>query len=337
MRRYVPAASVLSATIAAALGLLFLPTRPPLLLMAVAAGAPLTALLLAGAAARFDGAPGRVVGAVIVGATAIPVVVAVTHGGVAAVTWLLVEPLADAGSGLLDALDTDPTILEVLGNPWALMFLVELAVVAPILEEGLKPIGAAVMRPRSRRDAFLIGAGVGAGFAAAENVLFASGWFFSSDAWLPIALLRSSGAAIHLIGPGLVSVALFERRAALPDRLPVSKAFLIATGIHALWNGSIAVAVVLFNEREVVAGGLGGDALSWGVSLSVLLTALGAVALGGIVAAGRWASGDEGGAKPFGAVTFDRPEAVAGWAGIGVVLLVPITILVLVFPGFLAL
>jgi RsiW-degrading membrane proteinase PrsW (M82 family) len=337
MKRYLPAAAALAITIASAVALLFLPGRPPALLLLVAVGAPITALLLATGASGFEGRPGRVAGAVIIGATAIPAMVLALRGGVAAAAWLLVEPLAEAGRGLLDALDAEPTVLEVLTNPWAVVFLVELAVVAPLIEEGLKPLGAVVMRPGSRRGAFVLGAAVGAGFAAAENIMYASGWLFSSDAWLPVALLRSCGAAIHLLGAGVVAVAVYERRAGLADRLPVWKAFLIATGLHATWNGTIAVAVVLFNGREVIAGGLGGDAQSWGVSLSVLLTVLGIVALGGVLAAGRWSSGDEGGGAPFRSMTFDRPEVVAGWAGIGVVLLVPITILVLAFPEFLAL
>jgi len=335
-RRYFPAASVAVVTITADLLLLLAHVRSFPLLLVAAAGPPAAALLLGRAATGETGAVGKMVGGVLIGATAVPILVLMTHGVFVAISWGFVEPLADAGTELLDQIEVDPSLVEILTNPWALWFLVGLAVVAPLSEEFFKPLGAFLLRAKSRREAFLLGASVGAGFAAIENVMYASGWWWSFESWLPIAVLRSSGAALHLLGAGLVSLAIYERRTRT-GRSSILKMFGLAGGVHALWNGTIAVVIILFTERHLIAGGLSGTSLSWGVALSVFLGALGVLMLGGIVVAGKWASTDTADRAILSDLSFERPVIVAGWAALACLMLIPLAVMILVFPNYLAL
>jgi len=334
-RRFGTALAALAATLTSFALLLWWEDSPGILLIVAAFGPPVTALLLARAAA---GGPVRLEGllrAFVVGGTLIPAIVIAIHGVVFSAVFAAVAPLADAGRDLFDDLRVDPALVDVLTNPWALFFLVELALVAPIAEETLKPLGARIARPRSRREAFLFGAAAGAGFAAVENVLYATGWFWSFDWFLPVAVLRSSGAALHLLGAGLISVALYERRQGMANRTSVGAMWGIAIGIHALWNGSIAVSIILYEEQARLAG-IGGSSLDWGIALDVMLGVIGMVLLGAIVVAGRWAASDEP-APLASSLDLTRPSMVAGWAGIAALLIVPATIAILVFPGFVAL
>jgi RsiW-degrading membrane proteinase PrsW (M82 family) len=334
--RYAPAAIAGIVTVAADAVLLFARTRSFPLLLVAAIGPPLTALLLGRAAAGGAGSVGKLVGGVVLGATVVPFLVVLTHGGFAALSWGLVAPLADAGTDLLDQLEVDPTLLDVFGDPWALLFLVQLAVVAPLSEEFFKPLGAILLRASSRSEAFLTGAAVGAGFAAAENILYASGWWWSYDSWLPIAILRSAGAGLHLLGAGLVTLAVYEWRTGT-GRSSILKTYGLAGGLHALWNGGIAVMIILFTERHIVAGGLSGSSLSWGISLAVYLGALGVLVLGGMVVAGRWSATTVAEGPMFGRVSLDRPAVVAGWAAVTCAMLIPLAVMILVFPRYLAL
>ena len=59
---------------------------------------------------------------------------------------------------LADELGADPELVRILSSGWAYVMIVELAVVAPLAEETLKPLGAVVRRPRTSREAFLFGA-----------------------------------------------------------------------------------------------------------------------------------------------------------------------------------
>lgn len=333
-RQYRIPAMALAVTVAAILLVLSWDDAPGVLLLVAAVGPPISALLLARSAAGGGSSLRRLAAAFGLGATLIPFLVITVHGAVLAAVYTLVEPLGEAGRDLLDGLRVDPTFVEVLTSPWALLFLVELALVAPLAEESLKPLAARIVRPGSRREAFLLGAAAGAGFAAIEDVLYASGWFFSSEWWLPIAVLRSTGAALHLLGAGLISVALYERRQHVGRPTSLAKVWGLAVGIHAFWNGAIAVAMMLFEERSRV--GLGGSGWEWGIALDVLLGMVGMALLGALVVAARWAVPEEPRSGER-VVDLGRPEVVAGWATLTALMLIPAIVLILVFPSFLEL
>ena len=326
-RRYGPVLVGLAVTVGSMLLALFWDESPPVLLLVAAVGSPISAYLLAHAAAGGGVSLRRILTAGVLGATLVPVLVLTVSGAVFSLVYGLVEPLTGSASDLLDDLRFDPTLVDVLTSPWALVFLVELALVAPLVEETFKPLGARLLRPGWRREAFLLGAAAGAGFAAIEDVLYASGWFASAEWWLPVAVLRSTGAALHILGAGLISLALYERRTG-EGRGRVGAMWGLAVGIHAFWNGSIAVAIILFEELD-----RDGASLSWGVALSAVLGTMGMLLLGSLVVAGRWSSADAGERV----LELTRPTVIAGWAGLAALMIVPTVILLLAFPGFVAL
>jgi RsiW-degrading membrane proteinase PrsW (M82 family) len=332
--RYTLPGVALAVTLGAIGLVLFAPFDPGPFLVVAAIGPPVTALLLA--AAVSGGASRSLVPSALIGAVVIPMLVLLAGGALAAIVFGLVEPLAEAGRDLLDELRVDPTLLGVLSSPWAVVLLVQLAVAAPLIEEALKPLGSLTRRPSSARDAFLFGVAAGAGFAAVENLLYASGWFLWGESWLAVSLLRSVGAAIHPLGAGLVSLGVWT---ATQNRRPgvAFASFGAAAAVHALWNGTIAVILVLFNERDFVAGGLGGTALTWGVTLAVLLVLLGGAALAGLVGLARRVAGTEAPERVMPRLAPSGPRGIVAWAAAMVLLLVPAAILILEFPDFLAL
>lgn len=333
VRRYGWALAGLVTTTAATVVALSWAEAPGVLTWVATIGPPMTALLLAVAAVG----PGvqilRVGRVFALGATLIPILAIATYAAVGSLVFVLVEPLSTFATDLLDDLRVDPTLLEVMANPWALVMLIQLAVMAPLVEETLKPLAAGIGRPASRAHAFVLGAAAGAGFAAIENVLYASGWFWG-NLWLPVAVLRSSGAALHLLGAGLISVAIYERRAGLRPRTSVVHMWGIGLAIHAFWNGSVAVAIVLFHGRGAL--GLQGTGTGWGTGLQVLLGAFGMLLMGAIVVAGRWARAET--PQALGRVIDPaRPAVVAAWAGLACLMIVPTVVLILAFPDFLSL
>lgn len=332
--RFVLPGAALAATLGSIGAVLFAPIDPGPFLVVAAVGPPVTALLLADAVA--GGASRSLVPSVLIGAIVVPVLVLIAGGALAAAVFGLVEPLAEAGRDLLDELRVDPTLLGVLSSPWAVVLLVHLAVAAPLVEEALKPLGSMTRRPASARDAFLFGAAAGAGFAAVENLLYASGWFMWGESWLAIALLRSVGAAVHPLGAGLVSLGVWT---AMQKRRPgiAFGAFGAAATVHGLWNGTIAVTLVLFNERDFVGGGLGGTALTWGVTLAVLLVLLGGAALAGLAGLAGRVSGEEVPERLVPRLAPSGPRGIVAWAAVSALLLIPAAILILEFPDFLAL
>jgi hypothetical protein len=141
----------------------------------------------------------------------VPILV-ILFGAVLATVYGLVAPFAAAGRDLLDELRVQPDLVDVLANPWSLLFLVELALVAPIAEESLKPLAARLVRPRSRREAFLLG-------AAAERVRRRRGFLYPQGGGTP----PTGGSRLRCCAPpGRAPpvrcrtdlVALYERRAA---------------------------------------------------------------------------------------------------------------------------
>ncbi len=248
----------------------------------------------------------------------------------------IVTPLADAYRAALGEAGTNG-IPDTLLTGWALFIFVQAALVAPLAEETLKPLGALLRRPRSRHEAFLFGAAAGAGFAAVENLLYASaGVAFAGVGWLPVALIRSTGAGLHLFGASLISLAWYERRTR-PDTplVGLGAAWSTAIGAHALWNGLIVVANVAFASGGIPAGT--NASIRWGAALLVMLAALGALALVALVLAAKSVRSGRPVAvmEPLRALA--RPAGIMGWSVAVVTLLVPVAVAVAVFPSVVAL
>lgn len=119
--------------------------------------------------------------------------------------------------------------------------LIFAAVIGPLIEEAFKPLAIWLLGKRlhSPAEGFALGALCGAGFALLEGLLAASG----SPEMLGFGLAgRAAGSLMHITASGLVgwgiASACLERRY---GRL--AGAYLLASALHGLWNGSALLAV----------------------------------------------------------------------------------------------
>ncbi|MCK6540088.1 MAG: PrsW family glutamic-type intramembrane protease, partial [Anaerolineales bacterium] len=163
----------------------------------------------------------------------------------------LVFNLADTLSGnlrdLFRALASDE-VAEALTNPGFIFIFVQIAVIAPLAEEIAKPlITLPLLRHLGRREAFWVGALAGAGFAALENVIYAT---FGFSIWGGILLVRALGGALHPLGSGLVAQGW---RGVLRGEKDAGKNWLkrygIAVAVHAAWNGGSLLVITLGGAR----------------------------------------------------------------------------------------
>jgi RsiW-degrading membrane proteinase PrsW (M82 family) len=151
------------------------------------------------------------------------------------------------GNRLLDAL-AGKDIASALTNPAFIYLFVEIAIIAPLAEEFAKPlVTLPLIGKLPRREAFLVAAMAGAGFAALENVLYASfGLYF----WAGILVVRALGGAIHPLGAGLVGMSWRDVLNREPGAWGRGVArFGLAAGMHALWNGGSLIVITLAGAR----------------------------------------------------------------------------------------
>jgi len=252
------------------------------------------------------------------------VVALLSHAVVFGFAYLFFLGFADAAVDLLDVLRVDPRFVAAAGSPWALLLFIELAVVAPLTEEVGKAVGASVFRPVDRRTAFMSGVAAGAGFAMVENLLYASFGGFLGGAWEPIVVARMLGAAVHPLATGLVVLGWWEWRQS-QDFGQLAKRFFAGAGVHAIWNASLVVIAIAALALELDSLG------EWGVVSLAYSAGLGAVA-----AAVLWrltASVDDN----SGIALLDSRDGrvMAAWTLIAASFLVPVAMLVLVYPAFL--
>lgn len=339
MKRFAISTAFGLATIAATVTSLVVTDPSMGLLVVVAVGAPLTVFSLVRALAdpRAEGRSTWL--SLVLGATVIPAIVLVLHGFFLALGYNLVAPFVEPAREFWQQMRADPDLFRILTSGWALALIIELAVVAPLAEETTKPLAALVRRPRSARDAFLFGAAAGTGFAMIENVLYASGWFFGSlEGWLPIAVVRMLGAGLHALGAGLVSWGFFQLRTGTAGRWRRFWLSLwVALTAHGMWNGSVAVAIALAAARET--GGLRGryDAYAWGVVLLLLLAMLGVLVHAALLLAARRIGRGESPLRAASVQEAATPQSIAAWGLVSSAFLIPVTIVILVYPNVIRL
>jgi RsiW-degrading membrane proteinase PrsW (M82 family) len=311
----------------------------PLCLMVAAVAPPLAAVVW-----MLDHQPGALTwrrsGVAFVGGATVSVVLAVIlevllPGIVLLLVLGLAEPALDSLGRLFDAL-AGREVAKVLTSPGFLFALIELAVVAPLVEETVKPlITLPLLRHLERpRDALLLGAAAGAGFAALENALYATAGL---RIWAGILAVRALGAAVHPLGTGLVTLGWHGLLRGQPDG---GRHWLggygLAIGIHALWNGGITLLLALagaqfFGELPPEVDVLGATVAG---SLLALLAVEGVVAFVGARALARRLAKD---AETRRDVEREGPvlsglssdQAMAVWALVCLLALLPVGLAVL--------
>ena len=130
----------------------------------------------------------------------------------------------------------DPQIYNLL--------LITVAIVAPLVEEAVKPLAAVILigRVRSAAEAFVLGLSCGIGFDLIET----SGYISSSyPDWLSTALIRTGAGLLHGLGAAMVVLGWYFLTH--PGKNRVGKAlgcWLYAVVQHAVWNGSWGLALL---------------------------------------------------------------------------------------------
>jgi hypothetical protein len=109
-----------------------------------------------------------------------------------------------------------------------------IAVLVPLIEEALKPLGLWLLAGRrfSPAEGFVAGVLSGAGFALFENLIATSA---GGEGWAMLAVVRISTALLHMLTTGLVGWALAHAWSrGRYFRLAFAYSFSVA--LHGLWN-----------------------------------------------------------------------------------------------------
>jgi RsiW-degrading membrane proteinase PrsW (M82 family) len=143
------------------------------------------------------------------------------------------------GESFLQSFDpSDP--LQVL------MFVLAASVVAPIIEEGFKPLGAVLLLPRVRgpAEAFLLGLAAGEGFAVIETLSY---FGLGQADWITVAIDRVGAGLLHGVGAGMGALGwyyLFRGKGVSHRWLLGFGALAYAVIQHGIFNASGLVVIV---------------------------------------------------------------------------------------------
>jgi RsiW-degrading membrane proteinase PrsW (M82 family) len=173
-----------------------------------------------------------------------------------------------------------PEAGQALTDPAFVYIFIQVAVIAPLVEELVKPlVTLPLLRQLNRQETFWVGALAGAGFAALENVIYAGSGF---GIWAGILVVRALGGALHPLGSGLVALGWRDVLRGEPNALTNwVKKYALAVLIHAAWNGGSLLVITLgsaqfFGAMPPEIGVLG---LSMGGTTLAFLLILGIAAL----------------------------------------------------------
>jgi len=124
-----------------------------------------------------------------------------------------------------------------------LLFII-LSVIAPLVEEAVKPLAVIVLvgRIQSATEAFVLGLSCGIGFDLVETSGYISMGGYHD--WLGIALERSTAGLLHGFGAAMASLGWYyiTHPKSIKNRVPVALGcWAYALLQHAIWNGSFGL------------------------------------------------------------------------------------------------
>jgi len=172
-------------------------------------------------------------------------------------------PLREEISSLVQRLPqstASPAILERVAGKYLFMPGVVIsvfsyvAVVIPLVEELIKPIGVWLLAGRSLspREGFSLGVLSGAGYALFENLMLSA----NAEVWSAVIITRLGTTGVHMLTSGMVGWGLSSAWTEA-KYLRLAKAFLVSIVIHGLWNAlNILSVLVQFDEAGDVLGSL---------------------------------------------------------------------------------
>lgn len=164
-------------------------------------------------------------------------------------------------------------VLQALNDPnfnpdpslYGVLFLM-LAVVAPIVEELVKPLAVVILigRVRSKAEAFALGLACGIGFNLVETTGYISS---GANDWLNVALIRSGAGLLHGFGAAMVALGWYilthkDEGRWLRRLLLGFGCGLYAVFQHALWNGSWGL--------QLIPGPIGDFFTNWSWTVGTL-------------------------------------------------------------------
>ena len=121
--------------------------------------------------------------------------------------------------------------------------LILVSIIAPFVEELLKPIGLLLIikRLKTPYEGVLYGVACGMGFAIIENMLyelFILLWY-GPDAWTLNAFVRGIGSTVlHAVGPAAIGFAIaYSRQMNKPMKFYLLYAYIFGFVMHGAWNG----------------------------------------------------------------------------------------------------
>jgi RsiW-degrading membrane proteinase PrsW (M82 family) len=130
-------------------------------------------------------------------------------------------------------------------DPGTVFFLlILLSVIAPIVEEGFKPLAVITMigRIRSASEAFILGMACGIGFDVIETTAYIAQGY---QDWINIAIERSTAGLLHGLGAGMMALGWYyitHKDALKRYHLQIGLGcMLYAILQHAIWNGSFVL------------------------------------------------------------------------------------------------
>lgn len=148
----------------------------------------------------------------------------------------------------------DPSVYTII--------LITVAVMAPLVEEAVKPLAVVVLigRIRSAAEAFVLGLACGIGFDLIETTGYISSGY---QDWLSVALTRTGSGLLHGFGAAMVALGWYYITHPETGQRRVLKAlgcWLYAVLQHALWNGSLGLVLLpapvgpFFNHLNLTIG-----------------------------------------------------------------------------------
>jgi RsiW-degrading membrane proteinase PrsW (M82 family) len=138
----------------------------------------------------------------------------------------------------------NPSAPPCQGQQVYALLLITLAVIAPLVEEAVKPLAVIILigRMRSAAEAFVLGLSCGIGFDLIETSGYISAGY---NDWLRTALERTGAGLLHGLGAAMVALGWYY--ITRPGNRRVLKAvgcWLYAVVQHAVWNGSLGLTLL---------------------------------------------------------------------------------------------
>lgn len=148
----------------------------------------------------------------------------------------------------------DPAVYHII--------LVIVAIMAPLIEETVKPLAVIIFigRVRSAAEAFILGLAAGIGFNLIETTGYISSGY---QDWLSVALIRTGSGLLHGFGAAMVTLGWYYLTHPGKHRgLKVAGCWTYAVLQHAIWNGSWGLTLLpgsigsFFNNTNVTIGSI---------------------------------------------------------------------------------